>query len=128
MAHDALLDGGSSPLPRPTVARDPQLGVRRVGPCVALAVAVVVALAGPSPVAAQPDKSKPPAGGEVESGKPNKGKPKVFDFGTLDVSGRLRTPQLLYFLDRANEELERASLERRSFIPEMVRSIDENGL
>ncbi|HVV88634.1 MAG TPA: hypothetical protein VHE35_36570 [Kofleriaceae bacterium] len=57
-----------------------------------------------------------------------KGKPKVFDFTGLDLAGRLRTPQLLYFLDRASEELERASLERRSFIPAMVRSIDENNL
>ena len=56
------------------------------------------------------------------------GKPKVFDFTGLDIAGRLRTPQLLYFLDRASEELERASLERRSFIPEMVRSIDESAL
>lgn len=56
------------------------------------------------------------------------GKPKVFDFTGLDINGRLRTPQLLYFLDRASEELERASLERRSFIPEMVNSIDEGGL
>jgi len=89
--------------------------------------AVVLAVVA-APAAAQPDKPKPAPGGEVESSRPVKGKPKVFDFGTLDVSGRLRTPQLLYFLDRANEELERASLERRSFIPEMVRSVDENGL
>ena len=52
----------------------------------------------------------------------------VFDFTGLNIAGQMRTPQLLYFLDRANEELERASLERRSFIPEMVRSIDEETL
>jgi hypothetical protein len=40
----------------------------------------------------------------------------------------MRTPQLLYFLERANEELERASLEKRSFIPHMVRSVEEEKL
>jgi len=55
-------------------------------------------------------------------------KQKSFDFSGLDLAGRLRTPQLLYFLDRASEELQRASLERRSFIPEMVRTLDEEAL
>ncbi len=52
----------------------------------------------------------------------------VFDFTGIDISGRLRAPQLLYFLDRAQEELERASLQRRSFVPEMIRSLDEEAL
>ena len=51
-----------------------------------------------------------------------------FDFNALDLNGRNRTPQLLYFLERANEELERASLEKRSFIPTMVKSVDEEQL
>ena len=55
-------------------------------------------------------------------------KEKTFDFNALDLNGRQRTPQLLYFLERANEELERASLEKRSFIPHMVRSVDEEAL
>ena len=55
-------------------------------------------------------------------------KTKNFDFNALDLNGRTRTPQLLYFLERANEELERASLEKRSFIPTMVKSVDEEQL
>ena len=46
------------------------------------------------------------------------------DFTGLDVEGKLRAPQLLYFLGRAQEELDRASLEKRSFMPELSRSLE----
>ena len=70
------------------------------------------------------DKAAPAA--KESSNK--KEKVKNFDFNALDLNGRMRTPQLLYFLERANEELERASLEKRSFIPHMVRSVEEEKL
>jgi hypothetical protein len=106
---------------------------------------LVCALVAPS--LAQPkgkgaDKDRAPAassaaptklsGGEPEDPKGEKGKkskePKTYDFNALDLNGRMRSPQLLYFLERANEELERASLEKRSFIPHMVRSVEEEAL
>jgi hypothetical protein len=74
----------------------------------------------------KPAKKATPAK-KAKKGKKAKGEDK-FDFTGLNLEGRLRTPQLLYFLDRAAEELERASLERRSFIPEMVKSIEEENL
>jgi hypothetical protein len=80
-----------------------------------------------APDAPEPADDVGPSVDATETGGKN-GKPKVFDFTGLDINGRLRTPQLLYFLERANEELERASLEKRSFIPEMVRTLDEERL
>lgn len=65
---------------------------------------------------------------KAEKGDKKEAKTKTFDFNALDLNGRMRTPQLLYFLERANEELERASLEKRSFIPHMVKSVDEEQL
>jgi len=100
---------------------------------VALTLCVLVA-----PAAAQPKKkgeAPPVAAAPAEPTEPKgdgktkpPGKPKTFDFTALDLNGRMRSPQLLYFLERANEELERASLEKRSFIPHMVRSLEEEAL
>ena len=61
-------------------------------------------------------------------GKKERPKEKLFDFTALKLDGSTRMPQLLYFLERASAELERASLKRRSFVPEMVRSMDEDAL
>ena len=102
--------------------------LRHAAPCRgALATLLVCALV--APLAAQPKKQKPAEKPPAEEKKPT-GTPKVknFDFNALDLAGRMRTPQLLYFLERANEELERASLEKRSFIPHMVRSVEEEQL
>ena len=53
---------------------------------------------------------------------------KVFRFSGLDVSGRLKSPQLLYFLNRMRAEFDRPRLPHRSFIPELQRSSHEKAL
>ncbi|MCB9573222.1 MAG: hypothetical protein H6709_14145 [Kofleriaceae bacterium] len=115
------------------MVRSPQRGLLAVLVLALVTAGAGDALAQPRGGGGKADKGakgdKGRSGGDPgDAGDKKGGKPKVFDFTGIDISGRLRTPQLLYFLDRAAEELERASLERRSFIPEMVRSIDEEQL
>jgi hypothetical protein len=84
-------------------------------------VVVIVAMVGVAAADPAPAPKSPPV---VK--KPQKEQELVV--GGIKLDGKLRSPTLLYFLERANEELERASLERRSFIPHMTRSIDEQPL
>jgi hypothetical protein len=85
------------------------------------------------PAFAQPDrKDKPAKTTKTDTpAKPETKKPvkeQNFNFDGLGLNGRSRSPQLLYFLERANEELERASLEKRSFIPHIVKTVEEEAL
>jgi hypothetical protein len=103
--------------------------LRLAAPARGLATAFLALMCAVSlPAHAQP-KAKAPAKADAKADKGDKKpKEKTFDFENLKLNGQLRTPQLLYFLERANEELERASLEKRSFIPHMVRSVEEEAL
>lgn len=76
------------------------------------------------------DKTEAPAAPAATKAETKKASTKEqnFNFDNLNLNGRSRSPQLLYFLERANEELERASLEKRSFIPHMVRTVEEEAL
>jgi len=128
------------------------------GPLIgALALVVTIALAAPAWAQSKPGKRKrrgkapkatpasktpaPDPGASTAEDSPatsespdrdnqgkKKGKQTVFDFTGLQLDGSVRMPQLLYFLDRAQQELERASLERRSFVPELLKSLDEENL
>ena len=100
-----------------------------------IVLACVCALA--LPAAAQPKgkqaepKADPPKAAPADpKAAPKGGKPKEqnFNFDGLGIQGKNRSPQLLYFLERANEELERASLEKRSFIPRLVQTVEEEAL
>jgi hypothetical protein len=75
-----------------------------------------------------PKPEKPGKSAEPPVVKKNGVKEQTFNLEGSNYSGKNRSPQLLYFLERANEELERASLEKRSFIPHLVRSLDQEAL
>jgi uncharacterized membrane protein len=53
---------------------------------------------------------------------------KVMEFSGLDIEGQLKTPQLLYFLNRLRAEFGRPRLPHRSFMPELERSAGERPL
>jgi hypothetical protein len=82
----------------------------------------------PAPLEQKADKTPKPAEAPASNAKKGPIKEQNFNFDGLGLNGRSRSPQLLYFLERANEELERASLEKRSFIPSMVKTVEEEQL
>jgi hypothetical protein len=103
-------------------------GLRRLGPLLLIAVFfLTTSTADAQRKRRRKAKKKKPLV-SVKKVKRKGGKDQVFDFTGLSLGASMRTPQLLYFLDRASEELQRASLQRRSFVPEIVRSISEEGL
>ena len=114
--------------------REPRrVRLRLAAPARGFATAVLALMCAVSlPAYAQPrgkaDKSDKGSSTRSPDKTDKKPKEKNFDFENLKLNGQLRTPQLLYFLERANEELERASLEKRSFIPHIVRSLEEEAL
>lgn len=92
-------------------------------------LALVVLLSASVPAGAQPKRdTKPAPATPAKDARPGKPKEQNFNFDGLGITGKNRSPQLLYFLERANEELERASLEKRSFIPRLVRTVEEEPL
>lgn len=55
-------------------------------------------------------------------------KTKVYTFGAMDVEGKLKTPQLLYFLGRIKLELEMSAPDHRSFMKELEKTADDPSL
>ncbi|MCA9582138.1 MAG: hypothetical protein KC416_10125 [Myxococcales bacterium] len=62
------------------------------------------------------------AAAQAEDVKEGDSKVRVYKFSGLDVTGRLKSPQMLYFLNRLRAEFDRPKLPHRSFLPELVRS------
>jgi len=74
------------------------------------------------PSAGGDDEEEEDVNAEGEVREEGGAKVKVYRFGGLDISGRLKSPQLLYFLNRLRAEFDRPKLPHRSFIPELERS------
>jgi len=55
-------------------------------------------------------------------------KTKTYNFSAMDVEGKLKTPQLLYFLDRVKLELDMSAPDKRSFMKELEKSADDGAL
>ncbi len=59
---------------------------------------------------------------------PKEKKARVYTFTGLDVEGKLKTPQLLYFRSRVKQELDTSTSEKRSFLKELEATTDDKGL
>jgi len=72
------------------------------------------------------------SGGETPAPTPAAGgknvKSKTYTFGAMDVEGKLKTPQLLYFLNRVKLELDMSAPDKRSFMKELQQSADDKNL
>jgi hypothetical protein len=64
----------------------------------------------------------------ASAGAPRPGKPRVYTFGGLDLEGKLKTPQLLYFRSRMRQELDTSGPQKRSFLKELEKTADDKGL
>jgi hypothetical protein len=74
------------------------------------------------PSAANDDGSPEPAGDVRTEGDTQV---KMMEFSGLDIEGQLKTPQMLYFLNRLRAEFGHPRLPHRSFMPELQRSTRE---
>jgi hypothetical protein len=101
------------------------------------------ATAGTSPPSPEPASAAPPAARErvPSSGagdaaaisseadeavrKEGDSEIKTVEFSGLDIEGQLKTPQMLYFLNRLRAEFDRPELPHRSFMPELQRGTKE---
>ena len=77
-----------------------------------------------SPSATPKDGGK--GGGAVES-KTLDGGTRVFRFGEVEVEGRLKSPQIVYFLRRVRAEFAAGDLGHRSFMGELKETRNEPG-
>lgn len=76
------------------------------------------------PPAAAP---KDAGGGGVVESKTLDGGTRVFRFGEVEVEGRLKSPQIVYFLRRVRAEFAAGDLGHRTFVRELSETRNEPG-
>jgi hypothetical protein len=62
----------------------------------------------------------------AEASKP--AKTRTYTFGAMDVEGKMKTPQLLYFLNRVKLELEMSAPDKKSFMKDLEQSANDSSL
>ena len=86
--------------------------------------------AGAAPLAAREERGQPAArptdAGVVEQ-RTLDGGARVFRFGEVEVEGRLKSPQIVYFLRRVRAEFAAGDLGHRSFLIELRETRGEPG-
>lgn len=76
----------------------------------------------PPPSSAAATAQAAAAGADAEIVKEGDTSVKVMKFTGLGIEGRLKSPQLVYFVQRVRAEFERPELPHRSFMPELERT------
>lgn len=84
-----------------------------------------VKAAGTSAGKAAPNSSSAAA---VKETKESKEGVKTYKFGTIEVEGRLKSPQIIYFLRRVRAEFDAGALGHRSFMRELSDTRNNPGL
>jgi hypothetical protein len=118
-AATAPATGGAKPKPKPKPrARKPATRPPKAAPAPAPTTS---ALAEPAPtetaVAAPSRAAKP--GADVVRTEADRTGVKTYTFGAQEVEGRLKSPQILYFLRRVRAQFDPAPLGHRSFLLEL---------
>jgi hypothetical protein len=124
-AHAALAQGprpaGAAPAKNRATARPAQ----KKAPVVVDAGAAAASAPPPALAAAPAVTSISSDAGLVEA-KTLDGGTRVFKFSELDIEGRLKSPQLVYFLRRVRAEFAAGDLGHRSFLREMSETRKES--
>lgn len=78
---------------------------------------------------AEKPKAAPPAAADDSEVRTEGDKAvKTLEFSGLDIEGQLKTPQMLFFLNRLRAEFDRPRLPHRSFMPELASSREHKEL